>query len=388
MADNETLNDGVEELALDPEQLAGAGEQDEQETMLIDEKVETAVRNVAEEAKEDFAEQAALVEESVAAEESAPAEQPAPAKRERRSKQARAEKEAQAAADQVEPAKAATSKATMLGLPAWIAISVACLVLGLVLGRFVLGGSAAGSSSLAGKTTVSDNELDTVCATYTYNGKSNTITVRDVIEQNGTLDAAKQEDGTYAIPSAEYAINAARTAILNAEVESRGIEVSEEDAAAYAETALGTSDFDAIASTYGMDADAVKELVMENCRLNTLREEVIGGTLPEAPTAPTTAEEGKEDEVTKEYADYIIELAGDAWSKKKGEWKDPEGAFATALDGADFSKDGASYNAAQSAYYAAYQLYSEKQTEMSQKWSDFIGGLMSQASIEIGTLIS
>ncbi len=408
MADNETLNDGVEELAQNAEQATEAVEEqiedvsqmvgevaDEQvddATVLLDDaadvfdaKVETAVRNVAEEAE---AEQQELVE---AAESAEVAPEPAPKKRERRSKQARAEKAARSGIDFADkPVKAsATDKLATLGVPAWIAISVACLALGLLLGRFALsGGSAAGGASLVGKTTVSESELDKACAVYTYNGKTNTLTVREVIEQNGTIDSAKTEDGTYKIPSAEYAINAARTAILNAEVESRGIKVTEEDATAYAEEALGTSDFDAIASTYGMDAEAVKNLIMENCRLNALREEVIGGKLPDMPTAPTTAEEGKEDEVTKEYAKYIIELAGDEWDSEKGKWASEDSAYATALEGSKFTADGASYNDAQSAYYVAYQLYSEKQNDMSAKWTEFISGLMSQATIQVGTLVS
>jgi hypothetical protein len=208
------------------------------------------------------------------------------------------------------------------------------------------------------------------------------------MESAGTLDDFLSEDGTYKLPSSETAVNAARTAILNSEVESRGIEVSADEVAAYAEQNLGTSDFEAIGQTYGMDAAAVEKLITDNCRINALREQVIGTDLPVAPEAPATAEEGKEDEVTKEYADYIIALAGDEWDAEKGAWVDEASPYATALDGADFSKDGASYNAAISAYYVAYQVYNEQSATLSQQWTDFLNGLLSSASIQVGTLVS
>lgn len=349
------------------------------EDAAVDERVEAAVQHVAEEAQADEA--AAAVEETVAVEEQAPRK-----KRERRSKQARAEKENSFAAPEPPAAKKPSGLAG-LGVPAWLGISAACLVLGLLLGRFVLGGAAgAGSSALAGKTTVAEAELDQAYATYVYKGKSDTVTIREVAEQNGML--TPDADGNYKIPSAEYALNAVRTAILNKEVESRGIEVSDDDIAAYAEEALGTSDYDAIASQYGMDVDAVKDLILENCRLTALRKDVIGEDLPAMPEAPAQAEEGKEAEVTKDYADYIINLAGDEWSKKNSKWKSEDSAYATALADTDFTADGASYNTAQTAYYVAYQKYSEKQSELSTAWTDYLNGLLSESSIQINTLLS
>ena len=348
-----------------------------------DEKVEAAVQHVAEEAEADAEAMSDAAIQADFAGDLIGDEEPAK-KRGRRSKQARSEK---AKNDVAAPAAKKASGLAALGVPAWLAIAAACLVLGVVLGRFVLGGGGA-SGALAGKSTVTEAELDQPYATYTYKGKKASISVREIIEQNGTLEAAKDEEGNYTLPSAEYALNAARTAILNSEVESRGIEVSEDDAKAYAEKALGTSDYEAIGATYGMDADAVKELIIENCRLNTLREEIVGGELPTMPEAPTAAEEGKEAEVTKAYAEYIINIAGDAWDAKKKAWKEADGAYATALADSTFSADGASYNDAQTAYYVAYQEYSQKQTEMGSSWTDYLNSLMSNASIEIHSLVS
>lgn len=397
-AAEEQIEEKAEELVEDQAEVLEQVEEDveEQLTQLAEdveaaeEKAEAAVQHVAEEAEADVLAAEESAEEALAKDDVLEEELTAKKKRERRSKQARAEKAAKAGDSFEAPAAPKASfvdKLATLGVPAWIGIAVACLALGLILGRFVLGGSAAGGVKLNGKTTVSEAELDSAYASYTYNGKTNTISVREVIEQNGTVDASKTDDGTYTLPSAENAINAARTAILNSEVDARGITVSDEDIAAYAEEALGTSDYDAIASTYGMEADAVKDLITENCRLNALRKEIVGGEAPTMPEAPAAAEEGKEDEATKEYADYIIGLAGDEWDAEKGTWASEDGSYATALADYEVTKDGASYNAAQAAYYMAYQLYTEKSNEATTAWNNFLNDLMSKASIQVGTLV-
>lgn len=359
-----------------------ASEEAVEEFDVQQEKVESAVRHVAEEAQAEVADE---VEE-------------APAKRERRSKQKRAEKAAKAGADAFDAAPSAAPAAAptglaALGVPAWLGIAAASLVVGLLVGRFALGGESAASAAadavaLAGQTAVTEDHLDDAYATYVYKGDTHTITVREVLEQNGTIDAALDDEGNYTLPSAEYAINVARTNILNKEVEARDITVSDDDVAAYAEQALGTSDYEAIASAYGMEAEEVENLIVENCKLDVLRKEVIGGEMPEMPEAPTAPEEGAEDQQTKEYADYIIALVGDEWDSKAGAWADESSAYATALADSEFTADGASYNDAQTAYYVAYQKYSEAQNDMSVKWTDYLNGLLSNASIQVGTLIS
>ena len=372
---NEHIEDAAEQAIVDAVAKVVAEEPAEEPVEepieeQVDERVEAAVRHVAEEAE---------AQEEVATK-----------KRERRSKQARAAKAGQTdeatASAHPEPVKMGGLQG--LGVGAWIGISLACLALGCVLGRFVLSGSSSTAASFGGSTTVTEAQLDDPFATYTYNGKAETITVRDVIEQTSTLDDAKGEDGNYTLPSAEYAVTVARNKILMAEVENRGITVSDDDVKAYAEQNLGTSDYEALGSTYGMDAAMVEQLVQENCRVNALREEIVGGELPEMPEAPEAAEEGKEDETTKAYAKYIIKLAGDEWDKDAGTWADPEGRYATALADYKVTNKAASYNAAEAAYYVAYQMYTEKQTEISEKWTEFFNGLMSNASIQVATLVS
>ena len=379
------VDEVAEQIAESTEQAAESIEQ-AAEAEALDEMVEIAVENVAKEAAaENAAEEATEAEDSaeVSLEQATDA---APAKkRERRSKQARAEKAARTGAS--EPVAATTaSKTATYGLPVLIAAAVGCLALGLVLGRFVLGGGAGGAAS--GKTAVTEAELDNAYANYTYKGETNAVTFREVIEMNGSLESAVDTDGNYKIPAAENALNAARTAILNKEIESRGIEVTDEEVAAYAEQSLGTSDFDAIASTYGMEADAVKELVEENCRLGKLRDEIIDGEVPAMPEAPEAAEEGKEDEATEAYAEYILTLVGDQWDSEKGAWVDESSSYATALAEYKFDGKTASYNAAQAAYYVAYQEYTTKSQEISNQWTEFLNGLLSNASIEISSMVS
>lgn len=346
----------------------------------LDERVETAVRNVAEEAEEE-------AEAPVA--EPEPAEEPARKKRERRSKQARAAKAASATSEIEAPAapkQAATGRLSKLGSAAWLGICAISLVAGLLLGRFVLGGSAAGVS-LNGVSSVEESKLGDPYATYTYNGKTETLTIQDILDASGQAETYKNEDGTYNLPSAEVALSAARNAIVQTEMDARGIEASDKDVDAFAEAQLGMSDYDALAEAYGVDADTLKEQVASACRLDKLRKEVIDVEVPEQAAAPEQPEEGKETEATKEYADYIFGLAGDEWDAEKGEWVDESSAYATALKDYDISEDGATYEAAQAAYYVAYQNYAQASTEYNEQWNSFLNGLLVNANIQVGTLV-
>ena len=289
---------------------------------------------------------------------------------------------------------------------AWIGIAVATLVLSVIIGKFLLGGAAA-AGSLGGKTTVTEAELDTPIATYTYGGKSANITVREVIELNSSLDAAVNAEGTYNVPTADMALSAARNAIVREEARNRGLTVTDEELATYTTQTLGSADYASIASSYGMTEDMVRELLTDSCLMSKLRDEVVeentSVTMPEPPTAPATTEaapadgetSGAEttetaaaDAPTADYAAYIIDLAGDEWDATKGTWVSPDGPYASALSSYGITKDAATYEAAQAAYYVAYQKYSEAQAAVSTQWSDFVNGLLSNASIQIATLVA
>ena len=126
----------------------------------------------------------------------------------------------------------------------------------------------------------------------------------------------------------------------------------------------------------------------DNAVMSSLRDDVVGEEAPTVPEMPASPEEGKESEATKEYAEYVIGLAGDEWDAEADAWAAEDGRYASALSSYEISNDGATYEAAQSAYYLAYQLYSEKQTEISSTWSTFVNELMSAASVQVMTLVS
>ena len=288
-----------------------------------------------------------------------------------------------------EPEPAAPAKAEGPSKVVWIALMCAALVLGVLLGKFVLGGGAAGASgALSGKTAVTEAELDSVMATYTYKGKTGSVTVREIIEQEGSLEAA------------------VRNNILEMEAENLGLTVTDEEIAAYSEETLGTSDYASIAESYSMTEDAVVSIMKSSAVMSKLRDSVVeasDATMPEAPAEPATTTEtvvneetGEEEQSettdtttpTKEYADYIIALVGDEWDSTTGTWASTDGTYASALSTYDITPEGASYEAAQTAYYVAYQIYSEAQNAVQTQWSDYVNGLLSQATITMNTLVA
>ena len=288
-------------------------------------------------------------------------------------------------------AGAAKAPAGRGGLPvgAWVAICVAALVVGVLVGKFALGGG----STAAGKATLTEGELDSTVATYVYTGRSHSLTAREVIQQQSSLDTAKQDDGTYAAPSADAVLATARSAILEQEAESQGISVSDDDMSAYALQTLGTDDYDTTASNYGIAADTVKELLRQSALMKQLKDQQVGEP-PTVPEAPQTADDLGVDASasTKEWADYIIGLAGDEWDADNNTWKTnddgSQGDYATALSDYQITNDGATYEAAQAAYYVAYQKYSASVSDATTQWTSYVNGLLCNASIQISSLVA
>lgn len=269
----------------------------------------------------------------------------------------------------------------------WIAIAIVCAVAGGLVGHFAFGGTV-GSSTLAGKTTVSEGELDTVMGSFTYNGATTNVTVRDVITTTSSLDSAKQDDGTYSIPSADGVLSFARSKIVEQEAQKRGLTVSDDDMSSYAESTLGSSDYANIASQYGMSEDAVKKLVQQSALTKKLRDQVVTTQTIDQPTAPTQPADDATDTPTAEYAQYIINLAGDEWDAQNNTWKSTDGTYASALQDYTITNDSATYAAAQAAYYVAYQQYSTNATQVSNEWTNFVNGLLDNAQITISTLVA
>jgi hypothetical protein len=269
---------------------------------------------------------------------------------------------------------------------ALIVCAIVALVAGILLDHFGLYGLLHNSSALADTSTVTEDQLDTVMGTYFYDGQAYDITVQDVIEATSTLDSAKNDDGTYDVPAVDDALSYARTEILNKEVEKEGITVSDDEVDAYAEQYLGTSDYDSIASNWGLDAETAKETIKQSCAISKLRDEKVGTLDATLPSEPTEAAEGEEDTPTAEYGAYIVELLGDEWDSENETWARTDGPYYEALSGETFTSTSATYTQAETAYYVAYSEYENAYSEQQTEWQDYVNSLLSNASIELYTL--
>lgn len=247
--------------------------------------------------------------------------------------------------------------------------------------------------SLGGRMTLDEDELDKGVGSYTMGGSVHEITAREAILQQSSLELARVGEGEYAMPSVESVVSAARTAILQAEVDRRGITVSDEELDTYVNDTFGTTDYATLASEYHMDEENVRRLLRGSAGMAKLREEVVaevatGGAEPTAPVAP---ENGDSATTSADYATYIIGLAGDEWDAEKGGWVSFEGPYAAALREYDVRSDSAPYAAAEVAYNLAYEQYHSvagASVSPSAAWTDFVNGLLCQANIAVGSLVS
>lgn len=285
-----------------------------------------------------------------------------------------------------EPAAAAAEHRT-LPVPAWVAICVAALVVGVLGGYFLLGGAGAGSVSLDGRTTLSAGELDSTIATYTYNGQRKNVTSRDVLTfGGGEVESAVNDDGTYSVPTASEIVVYAQNMIILADAEDRGITATDEEVSAYAEQMMGNADLATIAELYGIDEQSVYDTFAQSVVVSKLRDSVCETELPEQPAEPTEPEEGAEDTPTADYASYIIALLGDEWDSEAGTWARTDGDYYATLSTYEITNDAATYAAAEAAYNVAYSAYSDASTQLTEEWTTYTGNLLSHATIQIGTL--
>lgn len=275
-------------------------------------------------------------------------------------------------------------KRAKLGTGAWVAITAVALVAGLVIGANVIGGNG---PSPVGKTAVAEADLDTPIATYTYDGNRHDLTIRDSIVMSTPLEAAKNSEGNYAIPSVDNIVNLARNSVLMEEAVKRNLSASDEEVAKYAEQNVGSSDYAALAKQYSLDEAEVKDMLKNSCTLNklqtTVMEEIVGKA-PEEPKAPKDVDKDG-DKTSAEYAEYIIKLVGNEWNADKGTWASEDSMYAQVLKDYKIKADSASYNAAKKAYDTAYQVYS---SSANSAWNDYLGGLLNNTSIQIRTIAS
>ena len=262
-----------------------------------------------------------------------------------------------------------------------IAIAVVAVIIAAVLGFFI--GSGGFSHKGADSASLTSDQLDTVVASYSYNGKSVDVTAREAIESQYSLDSVKQSDGTYPTPSADIVLSYARNHILLNEAEARGISVTDKEMKEYAENALGMSDYSQMSQQYGVTEDQAKTIVKQQATMQKLYDKIVGTSSATMPEAPAQPEDGNEDTASKDYADYIIKLAGDEWDVKKGTWASTDGVYAKALAGQEFTADSATYGQALTAYYTAYQQYAQASSESGSKWTEFVNGLYAKANITL-----
>lgn len=263
--------------------------------------------------------------------------------------------------------------------------AVVLFALGIVIGRFLLGGGGA-TGSLNGRTTLSEGELNTPIASYTYNGQTKEVTAREVIENTSGLDAAKQSDGTYAVPAADKIIGYVRNALVVAEAQSQDISVSDQEVSDYMQTNFKTTDISQIASAYKLSEDVAKKLINDAVIMKKYRDKVLSTKLPDAPQAPTAPEDGNSETTSQEYAQYIISLAGSEWDANNNTWASQDGDYYKQLSAYSISNDSASYAAAQTAYQVAMSKYSAVASKASQEWSQKINEILGKASIAVYSL--
>ena len=262
-----------------------------------------------------------------------------------------------------------------------IAIFVVAVVIAAVVGFFIGNGGFGGKG--VGSATLTEDQLDSTVASYSYNGKKSDITAREAIESQYSLDTVKDSDGNYTAPSADVILSYVRNQILLDAAEDEGVTVSSKEMKQYAEDSIGTSDYKTMATQYGVSKDQAKQIVRQSATLQKLYKKKVGDSSASMPTAPTEPADGNEETASKDYADYIINLAGDEWDSEKGTWKDADGTYAKAFADDAFTADSATYKQAMTAYYTAYQQYSSQASSASSKWTEYANSLYAKANISI-----
>ena len=244
-------------------------------------------------------------------------------------------------------------------------------------------GEKAEGTGAIGKTIVTENELDTVMGRYTFDGEDHDITIRNVIEEFTTVEAAVDANGTYAVPSTDDVLSYVRNHIILDEAAARGITVTDEDIQAYCLDTYGTSDYDSIAASVGVTTEVAMDQLTDAATMSKLRGQVVTTNPGAAPEAPT--ESSDEDTATAEYASYVLALVGDEWDSENDTWASTDGTYYAALSTYPISNDSATYEAAYAAYSVAYQAWYNVYTQMTGEWTDFANSLFCQTSISIGT---
>lgn len=240
---------------------------------------------------------------------------------------------------------------------------------------------------LPGRTSVTEEELDTPLGSYTYDGNTMWVSVREAIEEASSLEAAKNQDGTYNIPSVDAVLSVARNHFLLLDADARGVAVTDDEVDAYMQNVWGTTDVAALAQSYSMTQDGVRELMRRSALLRKLRDEVVTTEALAEPSVPPEPQEGMEGYATQEYAAYVLGLVGDEWDANANWWAREEGPFRDQLINFSISNEGATYAAAQAAYFVARSQYVAVERQIAKEWSTYVNQILSEVTVELGTLV-
>lgn len=264
----------------------------------------------------------------------------------------------------------------------FIAGVIAAVVIAGIVGYLV--GSGGFSPSAVSSAVLSEGQLGDTVASYSFRGARHDVSAQEAIESEYSLSAIQNEDGTYPAPSAETIISYVRNTILLDEAASRGIEISDEDLDAFAESTLGTTDYTTIADQYGVTEDQARQIMRESATIQRLQEQIAPGyTTLSGPSEPTAPADGNTESASAEYAQYIIDLVGDAWDAEAGTWAESDNSYSVALGDIDLASGSATYEQAVTAYYVAYQNFVADATELSNAWAEFTNNLYAEADITL-----
>lgn len=261
-----------------------------------------------------------------------------------------------------------------------IAAFVVAVVIAAVVGFFIGNGGFGGKG--VGSATLTEDQLDSTVASYSYNGKKSDITAREAIESQYSLDTVKDNDGNYTAPSADVILSYVRNQILLDAAEDEGITVSSKEMKKYAEDSIGTSDYKTMATQYGVSRirPSRSSASPRRCRSSTRRRRAIA---PQAcrPPRPSllTATRRPRARTTPTTSSTLPATSGIA----RRALKDADSTYAKAFADDAFTADSATYKQAMTAYYTAYQQYSSQASSASSKWTEYANGLYAKANISI-----
>lgn len=242
------------------------------------------------------------------------------------------------------------------------------------------------STEVPSELSLSEAELDTKIASYTYKGESKDITARMAIENATSLEASKLEDGRYPYPTAELLVAYVRTQVMNSLVAENNITIDDAAIDEFIEHNFGKMSLADVAKQFNISEDKAKQILTDSAGAFELSKKITG-EMPKEPEAPQAPEPGKENESTEAYAEYVKSLVGDAWDSSKSAWNENSKDYYEALK--DYSFDGktADYSLAQAAYYVAYSDWTNKSKANSQNWLNYMNAEYAKASLTIDKVI-